>query len=89
MTILKIHYRKNHYCCEIWSVTPSKEHRLGADIKGTGSGILCCFWNSREAQKQCNPTQTEGAGEQAAENNVWTCNRRSRRMEKVAVQETS
>jgi hypothetical protein len=84
MTVLKIHYRKNHCCYEIWSLTPKEEHRLGADIKRSGSGILCYFWNIREAQKPGNPKHAEGVGEQAAENNVWTCKRSSSRMEKIA-----
>jgi len=42
------------------------------------------FLNVREAQKLGNPKHTEGVGEQAAKNNVWSCKRRrSRRTEKL------
>jgi len=35
------------------------------------------FLSVREAQKLGNPKHTEGVGEQAAKNNVWSCKRRS------------
>ena len=60
---------------------------MGTGIKGVRKWhiiiiIIIIFFYVREAQKLGNPKHTEGVGEQAAENNVWSCRRR---MDKIVV----